>query len=60
MKQSQRVHLQQHLHGEEDDEEQVGTRLEMVKPWLLAVVFGGEHQGVQEHQHNDQPVELKN
>ena len=49
------VHLQQHLAGEEADEEQVGVLLEVVKPGRLVVVFSGQDTGVEEDQGHDQP-----
>ena len=52
---TQGVHLQQHLAGEEADEEQVGVLLEVVKPGRLMVVFSGQDTGVEEDQGHDQP-----
>ena len=49
------VHLQQHLAGEEADEEEVGVLLEVVEPERLVVVLGGEDAGVEEDQDHDQP-----
>ena len=49
------VHLQQHLAGEEADEEEVGVLLEVVEPERLVVVLGGKDAGVEEHQDHDQP-----
>lgn len=52
---SKAVHFEEHLAGEEDDEEQVGVILEIVEPRRLAVVFRGEHTRVEEHEHDDEP-----
>ena len=49
------VHLQQHLAGEETDEEEVGVLLEVVEPERLVVVLGGKNTGVEEDQDHDQP-----
>ena len=49
------VHLQQHLAGEEADEEEVGVLLEVVEPERLVVVLGGKDAGVEEDQDHDQP-----
>ena len=49
------VHLQQHLAGEEADEEEVGVLLEVVEPEGLVVVLGGKDAGVEEDEDDDQP-----
>ena len=49
------VHFQQHLAGEEADEEEVGVLLEVVEPERLVVVLGGKDAGVEEDQDDDQP-----
>ena len=52
---AQGVHLEQHLDGEEDDEEHVCDLLEVLEPLWLVVVLGGEDAGVEQHQDDDEP-----
>ena len=52
---SQGVHLQQHLEGEEDDKEHICDLLELFQPVRLVVVLGGEDPGVEEDQDDDEP-----
>ena len=49
------VHFQQHLAGEEADEEEVGVLLEVVEPERLVMVLGGKDAGVEEDEDDDQP-----
>ena len=52
---AQSVHLQQHLAGEEADEEEICVLLEVVEPEGLVVVLGGEDAGVEEDEDDNQP-----
>ena len=52
---AQRVHLNEHLDGEENHEEEVCDLLEVVKPLWLAVVLGGEYDCVKEDKDDDEP-----
>ena len=52
---SQRVHLYEHLDGEENHKEEVCDLLEVVKPLWLAVVLGGEYDCVKEDKDDDEP-----
>ena len=52
---AQGVHLQQHLEGEEDDEEHVCDLLELLQPVRLVVVLRGEDPGVEKYQDDDEP-----
>ena len=49
------VHLEKHLTGEEDHEEQVRDLLEVVEPRGLAVMLRSEDAGVEEHKDDDEP-----
>ena len=52
---AQAVHLDEHLNGEEHDEEEVGHLLEVVQPRGLPVMLRGQDARVEEHQDDDDP-----
>ena len=52
---AQRVHLQQHLKGEEADKGEVSVLLEVIEPLWLAVVLRGENYRIEEHKGQDEP-----
>ena len=49
------VHFEEHLAGEEDNEEQVGDLLEVVEPRRLAIVLRRQDARVEEDEDDDQP-----